>query len=130
MVLQTKNLQGPGSANQSHLVFVRGNRFHQGDQLALHGLILNLAVSPQQPQAECAVEEQQAFDFPRLAVAVVEKCDGYIERGRDLLKAGRTDAVDAFLVFLNLLEADAKFVAKLSLRDFLLHAPSATLFSL
>jgi hypothetical protein len=29
-----------------------------------------------------------------------------------LLKAGRTDAVDAFLVFLNLLEADAKFVAK------------------
>src|SRR6267378_6087414 len=122
MVLQTKNLQGPGSANQSHLVFVRGNRFHQGDQLALHGLILDLAVSPQQPQAECAVEEQQAFDFPRLAVAVVEKSDGNIERSGDLLETGGADAVDALLIFLNLLEADAKLVAEFRLRDSLFDA--------
>src|ERR1700737_2246784 len=105
------------------LVFVRGDRFHQRHQLTLYGLILDLAVGPQQSQAERAVEKQQAFDFPRLAVAVVEECDGYIQRSGDLLKAGGADAVDALFVFLNLLEADAKFVAELRLRDMLLDAP-------
>ncbi len=66
---------------------------------------------------------QQAFDFPRLAVTVVEERDGNIERRGDLLKAGRTDAVDAFLVFLDLLEADAEFVAEFRLRDLLLDTP-------
>jgi hypothetical protein len=33
------------------LVFVRGNRFHQGHQLTLDGLILDLGVGPQQPKA-------------------------------------------------------------------------------
>ena len=71
----------PGSAKcvSSNLVFVRGDRLHQGDQLALYGLVLDLAIGPQQPQAECAVEEQQAFDLARFAVAVVEERDGYIE---------------------------------------------------
>ena len=115
----------PGSARRSGdaLVFVRGDRFHQGHQLTLYGLILDLAVGPQQPQAERAVEKQQAFDLARLAVAVVEECDGHIERGGDLLKTGGADAVDALLVFLNLLEADAKLVAELRLRDPLLDAP-------
>src|ERR1700716_4004065 len=105
------------------LAFVRGDRFHQRHQLTLYGLILDLAIGPQQSQAERAVEKQQAFDFPRLAVAVVEERDGHVEGSGDLLKAGRTDAVDALLIFLNLLEADAKFVAELRLRDFLLNAP-------
>ena len=114
-----------GTANQVSecLLFVRGNRFHQGHQLTLHGLILDLAVRPQQPQAERAVEEQQAFDLPRLAVAVVEECDGYIERGGDLLETGGADAVDALLIFLNLLKADAQLVAEFRLRDSLLDAP-------
>jgi hypothetical protein len=72
-------------------VFVGGDRFHQGHQLTLYGLILDLAVGPQQSQAERAVQKQQAFDLPRLAVAVVEECDGYIERGGDLLETGGTD---------------------------------------
>jgi len=72
--------------------------------------------------AGSAIEKQQAFDLPRLAVAVVEERDGYVEGSGDLLKTGGADAVDALLIFLNLLEADAQFVAKLRLRDFLLNA--------
>src|SRR5258708_5676265 len=105
------------------LVFVRGDRFHQGHQLTLHGLILDLAVGPQQSQAERAIEKQQAFDLARLAVAVVEECDGYIQRGGDLLETGGADAIDALLIFLHLLKADAELVAELRLRDSLLHAP-------
>src|SRR5882672_3715975 len=105
------------------LGFVRGDRFHQGHQLTLYGLILDLAVGPQQSKAERAVEKQQGFDLPRLAVAVVEKCDGNIEGSGDLLETGGTDAVDALLILLNLLEADAKLVAELSLRDSLFDAP-------
>ena len=105
------------------LILVRGDRFHQGHQLTLDGLILDLAIGPQQPQAERAVQKQQAFDFPRLAVAVIKERDGHIERGRDLLKPCGADAIDALLIFLNLLEADAKFVAELGLRDMLLNAP-------
>ena len=105
------------------LFLVRCDRFHQGHQLTLNGLVLDLAVGPQQPEAECAVEEQQAFDLPRLAVAVVEEGDGNIERGGDGLKTGGADPVDALLLFLHLLEADAQFVAELGLRDLLLHAP-------
>jgi hypothetical protein len=104
------------------LGFVRGDRFHQGHQLALHGLILDLAIRPQQPETECAVEKQQAFDLPRLAIAIVEECDGNIERSRNLLKTGGPDAVDALLVFLNLLEAHPELVAELRLRDLLLNA--------
>ena len=91
--------------------------------MTLHGLILDLAIGPQQPQAEGAVEKQQALDLARLAVAVVEEGDGHIQRGGDLLKPSGTDAVDALLVFLNLLKADPKLVAKFRLRDFLLDAP-------
>src|SRR6478735_8979515 len=105
------------------LGFVRGDRFHQGHQLTLYRLILDLAVGPQQPQAERAVEKQQAFDLPRLAVAVIEECDGNIERSGDLLGTSCTDAVDALLVFLHLLDADAKLVAELRLRDSLFDAP-------
>ena len=89
----------------------------------MHRLVLDLAVSSQQPQTERAVEEQQALDLPRLAVAVVEERDGHVERGGDLLKAGGPDPVDALFVFLNLLEADTKLVPELRLRDPLLDAP-------
>ncbi|MFK4628661.1 hypothetical protein ABIF02_001188 [Bradyrhizobium elkanii] len=101
-------------------VFVGGDRFHQRHQLTLHRLILDLAVGAQQPEAERAVEEQQALDFAGLVVAVVEEGDRHIQRRRDLLKAGSADTIDALLVLLNLLEADAKLVAEFGLRDLLL----------
>src|ERR1700687_3643099 len=123
LVDRVRGAAGQGDKTRTRLVFVRGDRFHQRHQLTLYGLILDLAVGPQQSQAERAVKKQQAFDFPRLAVAVVEECDGYIQRSGDLLQTGGADAVDAFLIFLNLLEADAKFVAELRLRDMLLDAP-------
>src|SRR3954453_19141898 len=104
-------------------MFVRGNRFHQGHQLALYGLILDLAVAPQQPQAERAVHKQKAFDLTRLSVAVVEECDGHIERGSDLLKTCGTDPVDALLILLNLLKTDPKLVAELRLGNFLFDTP-------
>src|SRR5581483_5469630 len=85
--------------------------------------VLDLAVGSQEPQAECAVQEQQALDFPRLGVAVVEERDGHIERACDLLKPGCADAVDALLVLLHLLEADAELFTKLCLRDLLFDAP-------
>ena len=97
--------------------------FHQGYQLTLHGLVLDLAIGPQQSQAERAVEKQKAFDLSRLAVPVVEEGDGHIEGGSDLLKTGGSHAVDALLVFLNLLETDTKLVPELCLRDPLLDAP-------
>ena len=105
------------------LTFVRGNGFHQGHELALHGLVLDLAISSQQPEAECAVEEQQTFDLARLAVTIVEECDGHIERSRDLLKTRGPDAVDALFVFLHLLKADAELVAEFRLLNFLHDAP-------
>jgi len=40
-----------------------------------------------------------------------------------LLKPSGADAVDALLIFLHLLEADAEFVAEFRLRDLLLNAP-------
>src|SRR5882672_1068117 len=104
------------------LLFLGGNQFHQRHQLTLHRLILDLAVGPQQPQAERAVKKQETLDLARLVVAVVEERDGDVERGGDLLKAGSAHAVHALLVFLNLLEADAKLVAKLRLRDLLFDA--------
>src|ERR1700733_7082755 len=73
----SRNRRCPGGP---WLIFVRSDRFHQGHQLPLNGLVLDLAVGPQQPEAERAVEKQQAFDLARLAVAVVEKRDGDIER--------------------------------------------------
>ena len=45
------------------------------------------------------------------------------ERGGDLLKPGSADTVDALLVLLDLLKADAKLFAELCLRDLLLDAP-------
>src|SRR5205085_6732378 len=83
-------------------ILVRGDRFHQGHQLTLYGLVLDLAVGAQQPQAERAVEEQQALDLPRLAVAVVEERDRHIERSGDRLKTSCANTVDALLVLLNL----------------------------
>src|SRR5882757_2276849 len=124
---QNKRVE-PGSdsiGTDKALGFVGGNRFHQGHQLALNGLVLDLAVGAQQPQAERAFEEQQAFDFPRLAVAVVEERHGHVERGGDLLQTGSADAVDTLFVLLDLLEADAEFVAELCLRDLLLYTPQA-----
>src|SRR5947207_4498491 len=106
-------------------VFVGGDRFHQGHQLTLYGLVLDLAVGTQQPQAERAVQEEQALDFARLAVAVVEERHRHVERGSDLLKTSSADAVDALLVLLDLLEADAELVAELRLGDFLFHTPQA-----
>src|ERR1700761_7917613 len=97
------------------LVFVGSDRFHQRYQLTLHRLVLDLAVGAQQPEAERAIEKQQALYFARLAVAIVEKRDGHIERGRDLLKTSGTDAIDALLVFLDLLKTDAKLIAELRL---------------
>src|SRR6478735_6869184 len=79
-------------------VLVRGDRLHQGHQLTLHRLVLDLAVGAQQPEAEGAVEEEEAFDFARLAVAVVvEERDGHVERGGDQLKTSSADAVHALL---------------------------------
>src|SRR3954451_15802889 len=99
---------GPGSReNTKQSVFVRCDRFHQGHQLTLDRLVLDLAVGAQQAQAESTIEEQQALDFACLAVAVVEEGDGHIECRGDLLKTSCADAVDALLVLLNLLEADA-----------------------
>jgi len=89
----------------------------------LHRLILDLAIGAQQPEAEGAVQEQQAFDLARFAVTIIEECDGNIERRGDLLKTGGAYAVHALLVFLNLLKADAQLVAELRLRDSLLDAP-------
>src|SRR6476469_2787832 len=106
-------------------VLVRSDRLHQGHQLTLHRLVLDLAVGAQQPEAEGAVEEEEAFDFARLAVAVEEERDGHIERGGDLLKTSSADAVHALLVLLDLLEADAQLVAELGLRDLLFHTPQA-----
>jgi len=96
----------PSALLKRRLVFVGSDRFHQRHELTLHGLVLDLAVGPEQPQAERAVQEQKALDFPRLGVAVVEERDGHIERGGDLLKTSSADAVHALLVLLDLLEAD------------------------
>src|SRR5262245_52964538 len=86
-----------GAAIQARccLALVGRDRFHQGHQLTLYSLILDLAVGAQQPQAECAVQEQQALYLARLAVAVVEERHRHVERGSDLLKTSRADAVDA-----------------------------------
>jgi hypothetical protein len=83
------------------------NRFHEHDHLTLNGLALDAAVSAQQPQTESAVEEQQAFDFAALAVAIVEERDRHIERGRYLLKTCSAHTIDALLILLDLLETDA-----------------------
>src|SRR6516225_3795967 len=105
--------------------FVRCDRFHQRDELALHRLILDLAVGAQQAEAESRVQEQEAFDFAGLVVAAIEEGHGHIEGGGDLLKPSRADAIDALLVFLHLLEADAELFAELSLRDLHLDATQA-----
>src|SRR6202041_757002 len=110
-------------------VFVGRDRFHQGHELPLDGLILDLAVGAQEPQAEGTIEKQQAFHFASLAVAVVEEGDGHIERRCNLLKTGGAHAIDAFLVFLNLLETYAQLFAKLGLRDLLFHAPQPDSFA-
>src|SRR5690349_23687800 len=93
------------------------DRFHQRDELTLHRLVLDLAVGAQQAEAESRVQEQEAFDFASLVVAVIEEGHGHIERGGDLLKPSRADTIDALLVFLDLLEADAELLAQLGLRD-------------
>src|ERR1700760_829292 len=111
------------------LFLVGGDRFHQGDELTLHRLVLDLAVGAQQPQAERAVEEQQTLDLARLVVAVVEEGDGNVERGRDLLQARSADAVDTLLVLLDLLKAHAELVAEFSLRDLLLNTPQPDPFA-
>src|SRR5579883_2637073 len=94
---------------------VGGDRFHQGNKLALYRLILDLAVGAQQPQGERAVEKQQAFHLARLAVAIVKESDGHIERHCDLLETSGSNPVHALLVLLDLLKTDAELLAKLSL---------------
>src|ERR1700724_731288 len=111
------------------LFLVGGDRFHQGDELTLHRLVLDRAVGAEQPQAERAVKEQAALDLARLVVAIVEKGDGNVERGRDRLQARSADAIDALLVLLDLLEAHAKLVAELGLRDLLLDTPQPDSFA-
>src|SRR5579872_924111 len=104
---------------------VGGDRFHQGNKLALYRLILDLAVGAQQPQRERAVKKQQAFHFPRLAVAIVKEGDRHIERDGNLLETGGSDPVYALLVFLDLLKTDAELLAELRLRNLLFHTPQS-----
>ena len=90
----------------------------------------NMSGDPEQEYfADGMVEEiitaLSRFKWLRLAVAVVEERDGHIERSGDRLKTSCADTVDALLVLLNLLEADAEFVSELCLRDFLFHTPQA-----
>src|SRR5215813_3781153 len=105
------------------LFLVGCDRLHQGDELTLHRLVLDLAPGPKQSHAERAVQEQEALDLARLVVAVVEEGHGNVERTRDLLQTRSADAIDALLVFLDLLKAHTKLVAELSLRDLLLDTP-------
>jgi hypothetical protein len=109
------------------LVRATGNSFHQRHHLVPYGLIPDLAIGPQQPEAERAVEKQQALDFLGFTVAIVEERHGHIERRRNLLQAGCADAIDAFLVFLNLLEAYSQPRAEIRLRDPLFDAPQTDL---
>src|SRR4051794_2359052 len=97
----------------SRLLAVVGKRFHQRHHLALYGLAFDSAISAQQPQAECAVEEQEALDLPALVVAVVEERHRHVERVGDLLQPGGADAVDALLVFLDLLKAHTQLLAEI-----------------
>ena len=83
-----------------------------------------------------ALLAQQAVDLTLLAIGlfagfhiVVKKRHGYIERGGDLLQPACANAVDAFLVFLHLLEADAERLSKFILRYFLLDATQPDAFA-
>src|SRR4029453_5751293 len=62
-------------------------------------------------------------DLTRLVVAVVEERHGHIERIGDLLQTRRANAIDALLVLLDLLEADAELLAEFRLRDLLFDSP-------
>jgi hypothetical protein len=112
---------GPGQAAES---FVGCDAFYQRNKLALHCLVFHRGIGPQQPQAESAIHKQQALDLA-LAIArafsqtviVKEKRHRDIKRRGDLLQARRANPVDAFLVFLHLLEGDAELVGKPQLRD-------------
>ena len=74
-------------------------------------------------RAEVARLRAEALDLTRLVVAVVEERHGHIERIGDLLQTRRANAVDALLVLLDLLEADAELFAELRLRDLLFDPP-------
>ena len=53
--------------------FAGCDAFDQRHKLALHRLAFHRSTSPQQPQAKCTVDEQQAIDLTRLAITVKEK---------------------------------------------------------
>jgi len=54
------------------LTLRRRNHLDQDNKLPLYRLIFDSSVSTQQSEAEIAVEEQQALDFPFLAVTVIK----------------------------------------------------------
>ena len=57
--------------------------------------------------------------------ALVEKADLDLELARDLLHARAADAIDAFFIFLDLLEGDAELVAERFLAEVEFQAPHA-----
>ena len=81
--------------------FVGSYAFDKRHKLALQSLVLHRGIGPQQSQAESAINEQQAVNLTRLAIASKKKLHWHIERRGDLLQARSTNAVDAFLVFLH-----------------------------
>jgi hypothetical protein len=73
--LNSLAVKGPRTGRYTQ-AFVGRDRFHQRDELTLHRLVLDLAVGAQQAEAEGRIEEQQALDFARLVVAVIEEGTG------------------------------------------------------
>jgi hypothetical protein len=92
--------------------------FDQRHKLALYRWAFHGRIGAQKSQAERAIDKQQAIDFTRLAVSIKEKCHGDIECGGDLLQKSSASPVNAFLVFLDLLESDTEFWGKLGLGNF------------
>jgi hypothetical protein len=85
-------------------------------------LVFHRRLGPKQSQEKTAVEKQQTLDFTLAIVGALPGVDIFKEeRHRDiegrgnLLQASSANPVNAFLVFLHLLEADAKHVGKLRL---------------
>ena len=114
-----ENLKCMGRAEGS----LSRDAFDQGHQLPLDSLILDLGIGAKQPEAERAIEEEQAFDFSGFAVSIVKERDRQIERGRSLLQSMGTNPVKPLLVLLNLLKADAQFFGEFRLRDSQLDPP-------
>src|SRR6202158_3082528 len=58
LIDRVRGASKPGWQDRARLVSFPGHRFHQGPQLRLTGRMFDLAVGPQQSQAERAVEKQ------------------------------------------------------------------------